>query len=180
MLRVRVLQALHLALLNDAGSFFDPDKMTRLLDPLVSQLTLEAPPPQVLLLLDQQCSGGSAKGGDFAFDLAGRAAVSCLVQMAITSNSDTFWKPLNHRVLMLTRNASIRTRLLALEVVLSLVQRLREEYLVLLPETLPFLSELLEDLEDEVSGKAQKFLNVGGDLTTGSDAEVTHEYLSID
>ena len=67
--------------------------------------------------------------------MMGVAAVACLVQMAVTANTDVFWKPLNHRVLMSTRgSASVRTRLLALEVVVQLAERLREEYLVLLPE----------------------------------------------
>ena len=158
-----MLQALHLALLHDAGGFFDSDKLTRLLDPLISQLTIEAPRPDTLVI-EQQCR---AEGKVSSFDIAGSVAVTCLVQMAITSNSDTFWKPLNHRVLMLTRNGSVRTRLLALEVVFSLILRLREEFLVLLPETIPFLSELLEDIEDSVSNKAQQVIatleEIGGE-----------------
>lgn len=181
-LRIHVLQALNLALLHDVGGFFDSDKMTRLLDPLVSQLTADAPPSHVLVAVEEQCgllnyqdtqfkgpskSSGKASSGASSFDLLGSKAVACLVQMAITANSDMLWKPLNHRVLMLTRNGNVRTRLLALEVVMSLAQRLREEYLVLLPETLPFLSELLEDLEEAVSMKAQQIValleDIGGE-----------------
>ncbi len=39
--------------------------------------------------------------------------------------------------------------------VLQLVGRLSEEYLALLPETLPFLAELLEDAELAVEARAQ-------------------------
>jgi len=59
---------------------------------------------------------------------------------------------------MATRSGSGRARCLALEVVGALVGRLREEYLVLLPETLPFLAELLEDPEVRVEGRAQSVL----------------------
>ena len=39
---------------------------------------------------------------------------------------------------------------------LQLVGRLSEEYLALLPETLPFLAELLEDAELAVEARAQR------------------------
>jgi hypothetical protein len=43
------------------------------------------------------------------------------------------------QVLMASRSLDARTRLLSLETAAALAGRLREEYLVLLPETLPFL-----------------------------------------
>ena len=43
---------------------------------------------------------------------------------------------------MMTRSLDARTRLLALEAAAQLAGRLSEEYLALLPETLPFLSEV--------------------------------------
>ena len=152
-LRLRVIRSLHRALLYDSAGFFDSEKLDRLLQPLVSQL--EAPPPSEALtaVLEAQCSDGAEldayvltgkflktkglAGADRpeAYDTMGVAAVACLVQMGVTANSDVFWKPLNHRVLMCTRgSATVRAKLLALEVVIQLVGRLREEYLVLLPE----------------------------------------------
>jgi U3 small nucleolar RNA-associated protein 10 len=41
---------------------------------------------------------------------------------------------------------------------LQLVARLSEEYLALLPETLPFLAELLEDAEHAVEARAAALL----------------------
>ncbi|GJM97067.1 hypothetical protein PR202_ga13965 [Eleusine coracana subsp. coracana] len=49
-------------------------------------------------------------------------------------------------VLMQTRSDKIRPKMLSLKVVRYMVQHL-EEYVVLLPETIPFLGELLEDVE---------------------------------
>ena len=158
-LRLRVVRALHRALLYDSAGFFDAEKLERLLQPLVAQLEA-LPPAEVAPTLSAQCSdagldgyitsgkrkgkasaaAAASDGGHLgthpeAYDTMGVAAVACLVQMGVTANSDVFWKPLNHRVLMCTRgSASVRTRLLALEVVVQLVERLREEYLVLLPE----------------------------------------------
>lgn len=46
---------------------------------------------------------------------------------------------------MSTRGGDLRTRRRALAVTHGIVGALREEYALLLPESLPFLSELLED-----------------------------------
>eukprot|EP00951_Prasinocladus_malaysianus_P016280 scaffold126563_cov31-Prasinocladus_malaysianus.AAC.1 len=44
------------------------------------------------------------------------------------------------------------------QVVASLVKRLAEEYLTLLPEAIPFLAELLEDPNQEVEARAQELV----------------------
>ncbi|KAL0403043.1 UNVERIFIED_CONTAM: hypothetical protein Sradi_1945100 [Sesamum radiatum] len=78
--------------------------------------------------------------------------------MAVTAGSDLLWKPLNHEVLMHTRSEKVRARILGLRIVKSLLENLKEEYLVLLPETIPFLGELLEDAELSVKSLAQEIL----------------------
>ncbi|KAL9257853.1 hypothetical protein AKJ16_DCAP06526 [Drosera capensis] len=50
-------------------------------------------------------------------------------------------------VLMQTQNELVRSRILGLRIIKYLVENLMEEYLVLLTETIPFLVELLEDVE---------------------------------
>ncbi len=53
---------------------------------------------------------------------------------------------------MATRSRrSVSERLRAVAAVEGLVGRMREEYLLLLPETIPFVAELLEDPEHQVS-----------------------------
>lgn len=59
---------------------------------------------------------------------------------------------------MQTRSEKVRTRILGLKIVKYLVENLREEYLVFLPETIPFLGELLEDVEPNVKSLAQEIL----------------------
>lgn len=61
---------------------------------------------------------------------------------------------------MCTRSKKLRPRLLALSVLKLLVEHLKEEYLVLLPETLPFLAELLEDSELDVVAKSQEIIKI--------------------
>ena len=56
---------------------------------------------------------------------------------------------------MQTRSDKVRTRILGLRIVKFLLENLKEEYLVLLPETIPFLGELLEDVEPSVKSLAQ-------------------------
>jgi U3 small nucleolar RNA-associated protein 10 len=63
-----------------------------------------------------------------------------------------------HQVLMRMRSESAYERLQATAVVAGLVRRLSEEYLMLLPEALPFLAELLEDPEPPVEAAAQALL----------------------
>jgi len=62
------------------------------------------------------------------------------------------------QVLMQTRSDKVRPKLLGLKVVRYMVQHLKEEYVVLLPETIPFLGELLEDVELPVKTLSQEIL----------------------
>lgn len=59
---------------------------------------------------------------------------------------------------MQTRSEKTRARILGLRIVKQLLDNLKEEYLVLLPETIPFLGELLEDVELPVKSMAQDVL----------------------
>lgn len=59
---------------------------------------------------------------------------------------------------MQTRSEKTRPKILGLRIVKYLLEHLREEYLVFLPETIPFLGELLEDVELPVKTLAQDIL----------------------
>lgn len=59
---------------------------------------------------------------------------------------------------MQTRSENVRSRLLSLRSVKQMVDNLKEEYLVLLAETIPFLGELLEDVELSVKSMAQDII----------------------
>ncbi|XP_047327149.1 uncharacterized protein At3g06530 [Impatiens glandulifera] len=147
-LRSLVLSSLHKCFLYDTGSlkFLDSANFQVLLKPIVSQLVAEPPSS-----LEQHPEIPSIKEVD---DLL----VACGGQMAVAAGSDLLWKPLNHEVLMQTRSEKVRSRILGLRIVKYLVDNLKEEYLVLLPETIPFLGELLEDAEPSVKVLAQEIL----------------------
>ena len=59
---------------------------------------------------------------------------------------------------MKTRDDDSRIRRRALQVLVDLVERLGEEYTVLLPEAMPFLAELLEDPELEIQNTTKLLL----------------------
>ncbi|XP_059627802.1 uncharacterized protein At3g06530 [Cornus florida] len=147
-LRALVLSSLQKCFLYDTGSlkFLDSSNFQVLLKPIVSQLTIEPPAS-----LEEYSSIPSVKEVD---DLL----VACIGQMAVTAGTDLLWKPLNHEVLMQTRSERARSRILGLRVVKYLIENLREEYLVFLAETIPFLAELLEDVELPVKSLAQEIL----------------------
>lgn len=65
---------------------------------------------------------------------------------------------LQFQVLMQTRSERIRSRILGLRIIKYLVENLKEEYLQFLAETIPFLGELLEDVEVPVKSLAQEIL----------------------
>ena len=89
--------------------------------------------------------------------------IACLSQMAMASgmnNGESRWRPLHHAVLMATRSNHADSRCTALETLMAICHTLQEEYLVLVPEALPFLSELLEDEDGRVERRAVEALNV--------------------
>ncbi|XP_057441205.1 uncharacterized protein At3g06530 isoform X2 [Lotus japonicus] len=147
-LRTLVLSSLHKCFLYDTGNlkFLDSSNFQILLKPIVAQLFMDPPAS-----LDESMNIPSVKEVD---DLL----VVCIGQMAVTAGSDLLWKPLNHEVLMQTRSEKLRARILGLRIVKYLVDNLKEEYLVFLAETIPFLGELLEDVELSVKSLAQEIL----------------------
>ncbi|KAF5456237.1 hypothetical protein F2P56_025738 [Juglans regia] len=146
-LRALVISSLHKCFLYDTGSLkFLESNFQVLLKPIVSQLIIDPPAS-----LEGNPNIPSVKEVD---DLL----VLCVGQMAVTAGTDLLWKPLNHEVLMQTRCDKVRSRILGLRIVKYLLEKLKEEYLVLVAETIPFLGELLEDVELPVKSLAQEIL----------------------
>jgi U3 small nucleolar RNA-associated protein 10 len=141
-LRVEVVAALRLCFLHDTSSFVDEARFNMLLPALVQQLDTPLPPG----------------ADDAAVSAADDILVDSLAQLAVAVGQDTLWRALNRAVLMATRALVVRPRRLGVAVVAALVERLAEEYLVMLPETLPFLAELVEDADEDVEAGARQLL----------------------
>uniref|UniRef100_A0A7S2T4J1 BP28 C-terminal domain-containing protein n=1 Tax=Chloropicon primus TaxID=1764295 RepID=A0A7S2T4J1_9CHLO len=91
-------------------------------------------------------------------DLMARETAECLNKMAIAGNNDTVWKRFNSKVLMASRTENPRVKLVCIECVSQLAQFLREDYIVLIAETVPFIAELLEDKEHGVQVACKEFV----------------------
>ncbi|XP_058121031.1 HEAT repeat-containing protein 1 homolog [Anopheles ziemanni] len=76
--------------------------------------------------------------------------IDCLAQMAVAVMDDSLWRQLNYQVLLKTRNNEPEVRMFALEACTEIARKLGESYAPLLPETIPFLAELMEDDNEDV------------------------------
>ncbi|XP_022904359.2 HEAT repeat-containing protein 1 [Onthophagus taurus] len=133
-----VLKTLYVIFLHDSRRFINKERFDVLMQPIVDQL--------------ENNLGGENRLVDRVKDLV----IPTIVQFAVATGDDALWKQLNYQVLLKMRHTSAKIRLGSLKCVLELSRKLGEEFLPLLPETIPFLAELLEDEEEEVEKTCQK------------------------
>jgi U3 small nucleolar RNA-associated protein 10 len=72
---------------------------------------------------------------------------------------------------MKTRSEHWETRLAVLQVIEHMFDKMRERYLVILNDTIPFISELLEDENERVEQVAKRIVNRIENLTGESITE---------
>jgi len=90
--------------------------------------------------------------------------VGCLTALAAAAGNEQLWKPLNFAVLEACGHATrSEVRKAGIFCLLSIIETIGEEYMILLPECLPVLSELLED-EDEIACMAKECVRQGEEL----------------
>jgi len=109
--------------------------------------------------------GGQHDSPGAVADVGVGSVIGCLSALANAAGNEQLWKPLNHAVLeacSCTTASEIRKG--GLICLLSLMKSLGEEYMVLLPECLPVLSELLEDTDELVANLAQDCITLGEEL----------------
>ncbi|KAL1988316.1 hypothetical protein VTN96DRAFT_9999 [Rasamsonia emersonii] len=98
-------------------------------------------------------------------------AVPSITELAVAADSPDNFKELNSAIMKYLRPStttvggarvtggdSPHTRLAALKVEQSLTERLGEEWLALLPEMLPYISELMEDEDETVEREVRKWV----------------------
>lgn len=135
-----MLDCLHKIFLYDTQCFLSKERADALLSPLVDQLE-------------------NMLGGEEVYKTRiTKHLVPCIGQFAIAMGDDSQWKVLNYQILLKTRHSSPKVRFSALVMLLELASKLRENYMVLLPETIPFLAELMEDECEEVEHQVQKVI----------------------
>lgn len=141
-----VLSAMRSCFQSDRSGFVDKARFEMIMPAAVSQLECGSS-FQAEALSSAAGSGGAAVPDDevascrqHAEELVG----PCLAQLAAASGKDVLWKALASAVLMRTRSKRAGVRVAALVSLRQCFEVVGEEFLSLLPECLPFLSELLE------------------------------------
>ncbi|XP_024417434.2 HEAT repeat-containing protein 1 [Desmodus rotundus] len=133
-----ILDCLYKIFLFDTQHFLSKERAQALMTPLVDQLENEL-------------------GGEEKFqERVTKHLIPCIAQFSVAMADDSLWKPLNYQILLKTRDSSPKVRFAALITVVALAETLRENYIVLLPESIPFLAELMEDECEEVERQCQK------------------------
>lgn len=116
----------------DNQKFINRDRFEVLMQPLVDQLE-------------------NTLGGIEKLEMRNEQLVTpCIVHFAVATADDALWKQLNYQILLKMRHTLPNIRLVALNCLTEIVKKLGEDFLPLLPETIPFLAELLEDEEEHV------------------------------
>ncbi|XP_023805335.1 HEAT repeat-containing protein 1 [Oryzias latipes] len=132
------LDCLQKIFLYDSRCFLNRERADALLSPLVDQLE-------------------NHLGGEQVYQQrVTQHLLPCLGQFSVALADDSLWKTLNYQVLLKTRHSDSKVRFSSLLMLMELASRLKENYVVLLPETIPFLAELMEDECEEVQQQVQR------------------------
>jgi U3 small nucleolar RNA-associated protein 10 len=97
-------------------------------------------------------------------DLITEHVIPTITALASAVTSNEHYKTINAEILKLMRSESTATRLAAVKCERSLTDRLGEDWLVLLPEMLPFITELLEDDNEQVERETRAWIRVVEDV----------------
>ncbi|KAJ2522320.1 snoRNA-binding rRNA-processing protein utp10 [Coemansia sp. RSA 2049] len=145
-----VVESIHQSALHDTSGFWNDATFKKVLRPLANQLP------------NTKASRGTP--ADQAYELyierVRKYLAPAASQLAATVGDDALWKQLNQAVMLRSRSDEPAVRVGSLLVLQSLYEQLGEEYLILLPETIPYLAELLEDDDSRVERATQETIKV--------------------
>jgi U3 small nucleolar RNA-associated protein 10 len=143
----------------DGGNWIremESQRYEMLLRPLGKMLHCRLPNDSSELSFDSVVQGIDSETG---------SVVGCMVALGSAAGDEQLWKPLNHSVLQACSNEKrSEVRKAGVTCLLSLINSIGEEYMVLIPECLPVLSELLEDSDEEIAGLAQDCISQSEEL----------------
>eukprot|EP00752_Nemacystus_decipiens_P002133 g2034.t1 len=151
-----VLSALRRCFQSDRSGFVNKARFDLLLPAVVAQLDCGS--DFSAASVDSSASGGERGGSDEVLSCrlhAEELVGPCLAQLASASGKDALWKAMANSVLTKTRSKRAGVRVAALVSLRQCFEVMGEEFLALLPECLPFLSELLEDGHPEVESECR-------------------------
>eukprot|EP00762_Andalucia_godoyi_P003088 ANDGO_01012.mRNA.1 Uncharacterized protein At3g06530 len=84
--------------------------------------------------------------------------VSVVCNFALVLETEEAWKPLHFAVLARARSQSISARLASIRILDQLFERVGERYMAMLPETIQYLAELMEDSNTEIAGSVRALI----------------------
>jgi len=134
-----VLEALSTSFKHDQEDFWQsPNHFNSISAALLTQLTQSKSPAQVSTL----------------------PLIPAITELATAASSPDHHKELNAALLKHMRSSDAEIRLAAVKCEQSLTERLGEDWLALLPEMLPFISELQEDDDETVERETLKWIRM--------------------
>ncbi|CAO3607877.1 unnamed protein product [Cunninghamella blakesleeana] len=162
---IYIMTTLRKSFLYDNDNLWSADKFNRIMDPVIDQLLITQPTLSEEQEQDEESEEQEEDEDDkMMTDSVDQSylyrmttyLVPCIGQMAVTISNDTLWKPLNHKVLMKTREDDPEIRLAALRIIEEFYNRLGDEWLIFLAESISFLAELMEDDDVRVEKLVQQ------------------------
>ncbi|KAJ2546418.1 snoRNA-binding rRNA-processing protein utp10, partial [Coemansia sp. RSA 1933] len=145
-----VVESIRQSALHDTSGFWNDAMFKKVLRPLANQLPNTKTPSQ----------GSGSVSGEYAYELyierVRKYLAPAASQLSAAVGDDAMWKQLNQAVMLRSRSDEPAVRVGSLLVLQALYERLGEEYLILLPETIPYLAELLEDDDPRVERATQE------------------------
>ena len=84
--------------------------------------------------------------------------IPAVTELAVATDSAIHYKEMDAVILRSMRSNKAAVRLAAVQTERALTERLGEEWLALLPEMLPFISEALEDDDEAVENEVQMWV----------------------
>ncbi|XP_057330198.1 HEAT repeat-containing protein 1 homolog [Microplitis mediator] len=132
-----ILSTLHKLFSYDAHNFINQARFEILAQPIVDQIE-------------------NTMGTKEEFQVRARELiVPCVACFAAATEDDSLHKKLVYQTLLKTQHKESYVRNTALSAVVEIARKLGEDFMPFLPETIPFLAELLEDGEREVEKATQ-------------------------
>ncbi|OUS46839.1 hypothetical protein BE221DRAFT_8521 [Ostreococcus tauri] len=153
-MRKWTLAALRRCFQYDNVGFLDSNRYN-MLYPLISEQLKASPPTDS----EEDDYDTFMREGSFGVEVVGACA-----SLLCAAPDDAHWKPLHRAILMTGREEKVRSRVFTIQAIEQIVDKLQEEYLALLPEAIPFMAELMEDLEPEIERMARKLTKRLSDL----------------
>eukprot|EP01017_Pseudomicrothorax_dubius_P003229 TRINITY_DN10406_c0_g1_i2.p1 TRINITY_DN10406_c0_g1~~TRINITY_DN10406_c0_g1_i2.p1 ORF type:complete len:561 (+),score=144.14 TRINITY_DN10406_c0_g1_i2:60-1685(+) len=145
-----VLESLRLCFVNDKDEFIDSVKFERLSNSLVNVIdAVELP---------------EGKYRDYMIE----NLQPCLIDLFELINNDFKWKTVNYNILMKSRADNPEQRYVTWRIILGLLDHLKDRYVSLIHDLLPFLAEGLEDDNLEVE-KTCKNIVIRLEQTSGEN-----------